>query len=196
MFISLETYRRRQGYQLIAGVDEVGRGAWAGPLVAAAIILKPYAKLSDLKESKQLSTTARERWVEHLQERHIAIGYGVVSEKEIDVIGIGAANRLAFKKALAALSPQPHYALADYFSLSGLAYVVEGVRGGDLRVRSIAAASIVAKVYRDNLLLAAEERYPGYGFAAHKGYGTAAHRRAIKKLGLSNYHRKSWQYQA
>lgn len=193
MFIPLESRRRRQGYQLIAGIDEVGRGAWAGPLVAAAIILKPYAKLPDLKESKQLSAKDREWWVTQLKDRCLAISYGSVSEKEIDHLGIANANRLAFKKALAALLPQPHYVLADYFTLRDLVYPVEGVRGGDLQVRSIAAASIVAKVYRDNMLIEAEEKYPGYGFANHKGYGTATHMQAIKKLGLSEYHRKSFK---
>lgn len=192
MFRQLESQRRRQGYQLIAGLDEVGRGAWAGPLVAAAVVLKPHAQLPNLRDSKQVTPLGRERWSKKILSVATAYGYGVVTHKEIDRIGIGEANRLAFRRALEALQPQPDYALADYFSVDGAVCPIEGVLHGDRDIRVIAAASIVAKVYRDALLVAIEKRYPGYGFAEHKGYGTAVHRRAIKKLGLSPYHRKSF----
>src|SRR3989338_1460480 len=116
-FRPLESYRRQQGHKLVAGVDEGGRGAWAGPLVAAAVILKPYAKLPNLKESKQVTPRQREVWSERIIARAIGYSIGEVSEREIDEIGIGAANRLAFQRALDKLSPRPNYALADYFSV-------------------------------------------------------------------------------
>ena len=191
-FRPLESYRRQQGHKLVAGIDEVGRGAWAGPLVAAAVILKPYAKLPDLRESKQVTPRQREQWSRRIIERAMGYSFGVVSEKEIDQEGIARANELAFRRAVERLRPRPDYVLADYFSVEGCSCPIEGVRGGDEQVRVVAAASIVAKVYRDHLLVAAAERFPGYGFADHKGYGTAAHRRAIKRLGLSPYHRRSF----
>ena len=191
-FRRVESYRHRQGYELIAGLDEVGRGAWAGPLVAAALILKPYCKLPDLRDSKHVTPLARARWAKRIIARAISFSYGLVSEKEIDRIGISEANNLAFRRAVGGLCPSADYVLADYFSVGGCACPVEGVRDGDKCVRIIAAASIIAKVYRDAILTAAERRFPGYGFREHKGYGTAAHRRAIKKFGLSSYHRKSF----
>ena len=193
IFKPIESYRRQQGYELIAGLDEVGRGAWAGPLVAAALILKPYIKLPDLRESKQVTALARQRWAKRILERAIAFGYGIVNEREIDQIGISKANDLAFRRAVKKLNPQPHYVLADYFSIDKFLCPIEGVKDGDQCVRVIAAASIIAKVYRDAILVKAEQEFPGYGFAEHKGYGTAAHRRAIKKLGISLFHRKSFQ---
>lgn len=160
--------------------------------MAAALILKPYCKLPDLRDSKQVTPLARVRWADVIIERAIAYGYGIVSEKEIDKLGIARANNLAFQRAVDRLRPRPHYVLADYFSVSGGVCPIEGVAGGDQCVRVIAAASIIAKVYRDAILVEAEQRFPGYGFAEHKGYGTLAHRRAIKKLGLSPFHRKSF----
>lgn len=192
MFRPLESYRRQQGYQLVAGLDEVGRGAWAGPLVAAALILKPYAKLPDLRESKQVTPRQRERWSIRIMARALGYGLGLVNEKEIDEHGIARANEIAFRRALASLRPKPDYALADYFSVSDCCCPVEGIKGGDEGVRVIAAASIIAKVHRDRLLVEADQRYPGYGFAEHKGYGTAAHRRAIRQHGLSLYHRTTF----
>lgn len=192
-FKAVESYRRQQGFTLIAGLDEVGRGAWAGPLIAAAVILKPYVKLPDLRESKQVTPRQREIWSKRIIARAIGYSYGVVDEKEIDKYGIAAANEIAFRRALQKLMPRPDYALADYFSVDDCCCPVEGVKGGDENVRVIAAASIIAKVYRDNILKEAEKIYSGYGFQDHKGYGTAAHRRAIKKLGLSPYHRRSFE---
>ncbi|KKU48631.1 MAG: Ribonuclease HII [Parcubacteria group bacterium GW2011_GWA2_46_9] len=192
IFKPIESYRRRQGYQLVAGLDEVGRGAWAGPLVAAALILKPYVKLPDLRDSKQVTPLARARWAKRIISRAISFSYGLVSEKEIDKVGISEANNLAFRRAVSGLKPQPDYVLADYFSVENCFCPIEGVRDGDKCVRVIAAASIIAKVYRDAILIKADRRFPGYSFAEHKGYGTAAHRRVIKKLGLSPYHRKSF----
>jgi len=115
-----------------------------------------------------------------------------VSPKEIDTLGIAAANDLAFMRALKQLLPQPNYVLADYFSLDGFTCTIEGVRGGDREVRVIAAASVIAKVYRDALMVQMDKRYPGYGFCQHVGYGTVEHRRAIRRLGASPIHRRSF----
>ena len=103
IFKPIESYRRRQGYQLVAGLDEVGRGAWAGPLVAAALILKPYVKLPDLRDSKQVTPLARARWAKRIISRAISFSYGLVSEKEIDKVGISEANNLAFRRAVSGL---------------------------------------------------------------------------------------------
>lgn len=194
-FTQLESARRAAGYEWIGGIDEVGRGAWAGPLVAAAVILKPYARLPDLKDSKQLTALQRHNYVLKISRGAVAYRWGVVSAREIDVIGIAEANRLAFRRAIEALSPQPNYMLADYFSLNDCACPVEGVKGGDERIRVVAAASVLAKVFRDEIMNIAERHYPGYGFVDHKGYGTATHRWAIKKLGPSSWHRRSFQLQ-
>lgn len=191
-FSRLESTRRSQGYQFVAGLDEVGRGAWAGPLVAAAVILKPYARLPNLRDSKQLSVRQRESFSKKILTAVVAYAYGVVECDEIDTIGIARANQEAFRRALKSLKPRADYALADYFSVAQCVCPVEGIKGGDERVRVIAAASVIAKVYRDYLMTEAEARFPGYGFADHKGYGTATHRRALKKLGPSPFHRRSF----
>jgi len=156
------------------------------------VILKPYAKLPDLKDSKQVTPLQRRRWSVRIATRAIAYSWGVVSEQEIDTIGIARANELAFVRAVGKLRPKPDYALADYFSVPCGVCPIEGVRDGDRVVRVIAAASILAKVFRDHVLTLADRHFPGYGFAVHAGYGTAAHRRAIKKLGPSSYHRHSF----
>ncbi len=192
-FTKIESARRAAGYTLVGGIDEVGRGAWAGPLVAAVVILKPYARLPDLKDSKQLTALQRKKYVLKIARGATAYRWGMVSAQEIDTIGIAEANRLAFRRAIAALAPKPDYVLADYFSLDGCACPVEGIKGGDERIRVVAAASVLAKVCRDEMMNLAERHYPGYGFAEHKGYGTSAHRRAIKKYGLSSWHRQSFQ---
>lgn len=192
VFRPVESYRRRQGYKLVAGLDEVGRGSWAGPLVAAAVILKPYAKLPHLKDSKQVTPLRRRTWAVRIAASALGYSFGIVSAREIDEIGIAAANALAFRRAVAELKPRPDHVLADYFTITGAHCHIEGVLDGDRKVRVIAAASILAKVLRDHMLILAEHHYSGYGFAAHKGYGAAAHRRAIKKLGRSSYHRHSF----
>ena len=191
-FRQTERYRRSQGYRLVAGIDEVGRGAWAGPLVAAALILKPYARLPNLKDSKQLTPRQRRMFAIKIAHGALVYRWGIVQAREIDDIGIAKANELAFRRALEALRPRPHYVLADFFSLNNFRSPVEGIFGGDEKVRVIAAASVLAKVFRDDLMALADRHYPGYDFHKHKGYGTAAHRQAIKKLGPSAWHRLSF----
>ena len=191
-FRRVESYRRQQGHKYVAGVDEVGRGAWAGPLVAAALILKPYSKLPNLKDSKQVTALQRKRWAVKIAASSIGYSWGIVTAREIDSIGIAKANNLAFQRAIDNLAPRPDYAFADYFSLDGCKCPIEGVKGGDVEVRTIAAASILAKVFRDNIMGMVGRIYPEYGFAEHKGYGAAAHKKAIKKYGFCPWHRRSF----
>ncbi|PJE75923.1 ribonuclease HII [Candidatus Uhrbacteria bacterium CG10_big_fil_rev_8_21_14_0_10_48_11] len=192
-FRPVESYRRGQGYQIIAGIDEVGRGALAGPLVAAALVLRPHVKLGGLKDSKALRSQQREHYASRIIAGAVAYAFGVVSAREIDRLGIAKANNVAFIRALDGLRVRPDYVLADYFSLAGYRCPIEGVKGGDTDVRTIAAASVIAKVHRDGMMRKLHCRYPAYGFAKHVGYGTVLHRRAIRRYGLSPIHRCSFR---
>ncbi len=179
---------------IVAGVDEVGRGAWAGPLVAAAVILPQdhqFKNLQGLKESKQLAPSVRERFASAIRQC-AAWAVGVVDVLEIDMLGIGEANRLAIRRALAQLPQRPTIALVDAFTVAGASCPTEGILHGDLQVRSIAAASVVAKVYRDNLMVGLHMNDPRYCFDLHKGYGTALHLECLHKFGASDFHRKSF----
>lgn len=191
-FLTLENIYKKQGYNIVAGIDEVGRGALAGPLVAGAVVLPARVRLPGLTDSKLLSQTQRERLSQQIIEAGATVAFGEVSAEEIDDIGIAAANKLAFVRALSAMRPTPHFALADYFTYTDLPCPSRGVAGGDKLVRSIAAASIVAKVYRDALMKKYHDEYPQYGFDTHVGYGTARHRAALKKHNLSSIHRRSF----
>jgi ribonuclease HII len=186
-----------QGYALVAGCDEVGRGAWAGPLVAAAVIFPPalaeaWADLAPVRDSKQLTPKARERLAVCIRQHALAVGIGQVSPGLGDVIGWGAANRLALVRAVRALAVPPDYLLLDAFGLPGLALPQLPLIKGDARCISIAAASIVAKVHRDALLVAAHAVYPAYDFATHKGYGTPVHAAALTAAGPSPFHRRTF----
>ena len=191
-FLTLEKKYHDLGFELVAGVDEVGRGALAGPLVAGAVVLPARVRLPGLTDSKLLSKTQRERLSQQIIEAGATIALGEVSAEEIDDIGIAAANKLAFIRALSDMRPTPHFALADYFTYTDLPCPSRGVAGGDKWVRSIAAASIVAKVYRDTLMKKYHDDYPQYGFDAHVGYGTLKHRNAIKKYGACHLHRRTF----
>ncbi len=186
------------GYCRIAGIDEAGRGPWAGPVVAAAVILPPdrddlAIALAGVDDSKRLSPARREALIETIQEVAVAIGVGQSSAREIDTLGIVPATHLAMHRALVALPDPPDYLFIDYLSLPDVDWPQEAFVKGDRRVLSIAAASIVAKVSRDRLMVELDAMYPGYGFARHKGYGTPAHREALQRLGPSPIHRKSWR---
>lgn len=182
----------RNGYAFIAGMDEVGRGAWAGPIVAAAVMLHPNARrVRGVRDSKLLTPDAREKLFPLIIENALAWAVGVVSQRIIDRIGIVRANRQAMHFALEKLSRTPDYVLTDAFALQWRAPVT-AVPDGDRRVQSIAAASIIAKVWRDRLMTRLHERYPAYGFDRHKGYGTRAHETALKLHGLSAIHRRSF----
>jgi ribonuclease HII len=176
----------------LAGVDEVGRGPLAGDVVAAAVILDPARPISGLRDSKKLSPARREGLAEEIREQALAWAIARASVAEIDRLNILQASLLAMHRAVQALDPQPAYVLVDGNRLPRWAYASEPVVKGDDRVPAIAAASILAKVQRDSELVALEQLYPGYGFAAHKGYPTAAHLAALKTLGVTPVHRRSF----
>jgi ribonuclease HII len=176
----------------LAGVDEVGRGPLAGDVVAAAVILDPLRPIDGLRDSKKLSESRREELALLIRERAIAWAIASASVAEIDELNILQASLLAMHRAVQALDPQPGYVLVDGNRLPLWDYSSEPVVGGDDRVPAIAAASILAKVHRDGVLIALETRYPGYGFAKHKGYPTAAHLQALQTLGVTPVHRRSF----
>jgi ribonuclease HII len=196
--LTYERRFRRQGYGLIAGIDEVGRGAWAGPVVAAAVILpmgqaRLAAALRGVNDSKQLTPHERERLYGVIQSVALAVGVGGAGAGEIDREGVAAATRAAMQRAVAMLDPQPEALLVDAVDLSSVSALPHrAILFGDSISLSIAAASIVAKVSRDRWMAGLEARYPGYGFARHKGYGTAAHSAALDRLGVSDLHRRSF----
>ena len=176
----------------IAGVDEVGRGPLAGDVVAAAVILDPGNPIQGLRDSKKLSETRREELAAEIREKALSWSISRASVAEIDELNILQASLLAMHRAVTALDPQPDYVLVDGNRLPRWEYASEPVVKGDDRVPAIAAASILAKVQRDGELKALEQQYPGYGFAAHKGYPTAAHLLALRELGVTPVHRRSF----
>lgn len=195
--LSLETDLWRAGYQHVAGVDEVGRGAWAGPVVAAAVILPADAHavaplVGDVDDSKKLTPRTRERLFDLIHAHAEAIGVGSASAEEIDAIGIAQANRLALARAIGHLNIQPDFVLLDFFTLPQLGIPQCGVPHGDARSLSIASASVIAKVTRDRWMAEQDDSHPGYGFARHKGYGTAMHSVALTALGPCVLHRRSF----
>lgn len=192
------------GLKRLAGVDEAGRGAWAGPLVAAAAVLplparaedatawaELLARLDGINDSKLLTAAGRERLFEVVT-RVAEVGVGIVSSLTVDLIGLGAANKLAMARAVAALPQPPEHLLIDAFKLPQVALPQTPLIKGDARSLSIAAASIVAKVTRDHLLLELDQNYPDYGFAQHKGYGTALHSATLEEHGPCPEHRYSY----
>lgn len=192
--LTQERLLHRQGYALIAGADEAGRGPLAGPVVAAAVILEPEKNCwYGINDSKQLTPQAREELYEIVVTNARAVATGVVDVPLIDEINIYHASLRAMRLAIEKLVPQPDYILSDGFNIPGVELPQEAVIGGDALCLSIAAASIVAKVIRDNMMREYDKIYPGYGFKSNKGYSTAEHRGAIKTLGLSPIHRRSFQ---
>ncbi|MEJ2737773.1 MAG: ribonuclease HII [Anaerolineae bacterium] len=195
--LTYETRLWAAGYRRVAGLDEAGRGAWAGPVVAAAVILPPgdpdlAHHLAGVRDSKTLSAARREALLEVIQGHALAWGIGAVPPAGIDELGIVPATRTAMALALQALSPSPDYLLIDYLSLPDVSIPQQGLPKGDAAVLSIAAASIVAKVSRDAMMVELGDRFPGYGFARHKGYGTALHQHALAALGPISIHRLSF----
>jgi ribonuclease HII len=188
---------RRQGYRAVAGLDEVGRGSWAGPVVACAAILpldspSPGDKLAGIRDSKLLSPRRRAEYHDRIRDVAIGLGVGVVGSSQIDEQGIVPATRLAMSRALDQLALAPDYLLVDGFPLAYRGLPHEGIPGGDDRCVSIAAASIVAKVVRDRMMVGLDGVYSGYGFGQHKGYGTPGHREALGRRGLCPVHRLSY----
>lgn len=176
----------------LAGVDEVGRGPLAGDVVAAAVILDPARPVPGLRDSKKLSPVRRESLAALIRDNALSWAIGRASVAEIDEINILQASLLAMHRAVQGLKLQPGYVLVDGNRLPRWHYASEPVVKGDDRVPAIAAASILAKVQRDQELIELESRYPGYGFAAHKGYPTAAHLEALRTLGVTPAHRRSF----
>lgn len=187
----IEQALRRQGFRLIAGTDEVGRGALFGPVVAAAVILDPDRPIRGLNDSKQLDPDVRKALALVVQSKAIAWAIGEASVDEIDRINIYQASRLAMKRAVEILQPACDYLLVDALRLD-CAMPQRALIQGDCRVRAIAAASILAKVYRDTRIAELESQYPGYGLAAHKGYATPQHLQALERLGPTVLHRRSF----
>jgi ribonuclease HII len=195
--LNYEKHLWAAGYHRVAGLDEAGRGAWAGPVVAAAVILPSgepglQHRLASVRDSKTLSAPRREALLEVIQAYALAWSVGAVPPDEIDRQGIVPATREAMAMALQALSPAADYLLLDHLTLPDVPLPQHSLPKGDVHVLSIAAASIVAKVSRDQMMGEFEARFPGYGFARHKGYGTAAHRAALLELGPSAIHRYSF----
>lgn len=189
-----EDEARRGGYKFVAGLDEVGRGALAGPVVAAAVILDPLKSLPDgLNDSKKLTRIQRERIAEEIRECAIACTVGQVEPDEIDRINILQATRLAMREALAQLEPVVDFLLIDALQLKDCPLPQKAIIRGDSISASIAAASVIAKTYRDALMRGFHEIYPQYNFASHVGYGTAQHLAALRRYGCCPAHRKSFR---
>ncbi len=180
------------GDAIVCGVDEAGRGPWAGPVSAAAVILDPRKIPKGLDDSKKLTAKAREGLEVEIQLKAIAWGVGFASVAEIAELNILHATGLAMCRAIEALAVQPTHALVDGNYRFKLPCEVKTVVGGDGKSKSIAAASILAKVARDRLMLEMDGLYPGYGFASHKGYGAPVHGRALRDLGPCEIHRLGW----
>jgi len=180
----------------IAGVDEAGRGALAGEVAAAAVILPNdislHETLAGVRDSKQMTPEQRERWAVIIKKTALAWAVGYASNLEIDTTGILPATCLAIHRALEALSVSPQHLLVDYIELSHCEIPQTPLVKGDARSLSIASASVLAKTARDELMRQYDLRFPGYGFAKHKGYGTASHRSAIHRLGGCPLHRQSF----
>lgn len=186
----------QKGYRLVAGIDEVGRGCLAGPVVASAVIMsldKPAFWFNEVKDSKLLTPAQREYLFPFIHEAAISIGTGVVHPAVIDDHGMTYAVRLAMKRAINNLRPKAEYVLIDYLSIPDLELPQKGVKDGDTLCFSIACASIVAKVFRDHLMIGLDKKYPGYGFNRHKGYGTEEHVACLRRLGPSPVHRRSFE---
>jgi len=188
----IEHELHRRGYRLVAGVDEAGRGALAGPVVAAAVILPSGCVLVGLDDSKRLDPSCRQRLDRAIRARAITVGVGVVSAAEIDVRDILRASLAAMKAAILALDPQPEAILLDAVSVPGVRLPQLPIVHGDALCSAVAAASVVAKVERDRILDELGRSFPAYGFEHHKGYGTPEHWEALSACGPCSEHRLSY----
>lgn len=199
MFVLIDLYAHEtrllnSGYDYICGVDEAGRGPLAGPVVAAAVILKKDARIKGLNDSKKLTKKMRDKLVDEIKLNSEAVGVCFVSNEEIDTINILRATRQAMISAVENLKVTPDYVLIDAIDLQDyLKQPSEGIIKGDMLSASIAAASIIAKVTRDNYMDMIHKYYPEYGFNKHKGYPTKKHIEAIKRYGITPIHRKTFK---
>jgi ribonuclease HII len=185
----------QSGHALVAGIDEAGRGAWAGPVVAAAVILDPAAAshLDGVNDSKQLSARQRDKLYQIIIDHSVAHGVGHGSVEEIDTLGILPATRLAMTRAVEALAPQPDALIIDAVRLPQINQPQAVFNFADSISLSVAAASILAKVTRDRMMIELDAQYPAYQFARHKGYGTQIHQAALQSVGPCDLHRKSFR---
>ncbi|MFA6534166.1 MAG: ribonuclease HII [Patescibacteria group bacterium] len=191
---NLENAILADGFTLIAGLDEAGRGPWAGPLCAGAVILDIAAFQNDgVRDSKLLSAKKREELAAWLKDNCLAWSVGEVSSEEIDKLGLQLANKTAMKRAIENLKIKPDFILTDYVGRIEFRTPFKVVKSGDKLSFSIAAASIIAKVYRDSLMLEFAKQYPDYGFELHKGYGTKLHQERLAEHGLCPIHRRSFR---
>ena len=189
---TLERELRARGFRAVAGVDEVGRGALFGPVVAAAVILSPDRPVRGLNDSKLLDAERRQVLDARIRERAVAWAVAAVDSATIDLLNIYQASRLAMRTAVSRLNPAPDFVLIDAVPLE-LRIPQRPLIKGDARCHAIAAASIVAKVYRDALMCVWDEVFPGYGLASHKGYSTPEHWKALRELGPTPLHRLSFE---
>ncbi len=185
----------QKGIKTIVGIDEVGRGSWAGPLVAAGVILPLDFKIpKGLADSKLLKPKKREELDKILRKNSLGFLISEVSHQQIDKLGIAKATQVAFRRIVSSISPRPEYCLVDAFHIKYISSSIKqrAIKHGDMTCASIAAASIIAKVFRDSLMEKLARKYPKYNFQTHKGYGTPQHQRAIQMFGLSKIHRMSY----
>ena len=196
--IKEEQILREIGYSYVAGIDEAGRGAWAGPVVAAAVILRPlneidsFGVFKDLKDSKLLSKKKRDKLFDIVSKKSFKIGVGIIDREIIDREGILVATKRAVLKGIEIVQEKLDFALIDAINFESFPVGYKAIIKGDKKVLSIAAASVIAKVTRDRILENFGKKYPGYGFENHKGYGTKEHQQAIDELGVCELHRKSY----
>ena len=190
---TIENALRRLGFVRIAGVDEVGRGCLAGPVMAGAVVLDPARHIAGLRDSKLLSPGARDRLFEVITERCSGWAVASVEADEIDRLNIHRASLQAMRAAVLSLNPLPDLVLVDAFRIPGLVMAQQGIVHGDARCSAIAAASIVAKVVRDRHMAVLHESDPRYGFDRHKGYASPEHLAAVARFGLSDAHRRSFR---
>jgi ribonuclease HII len=187
----------RQGHVLVAGVDEAGRGTWAGPVIAAAVILPRHAArlaaLRGVRDSKLLSPAQRGALFDAIHQAALAVGVGTASHAEVDECGIVPATRVAMKRAINALMPAPDALVIDAVRLADVLLPQRVLFHADTLCLSVAAASIIAKVTRDRMMVDLDAQYPGYGFARHKGYGTQQHQQALAQLGPCAIHRMTFE---
>lgn len=193
-FYKMMTFERtanRNGFRTVAGIDEAGRGPLAGPVVAAAVILREDCYIPGLTDSKKLSQALRDKFYKEIKNHAIAIGIGIISAEEIDQINIYEATKKAMMLAINELKVKPDYLLLDAMKLE-MPIAQESIVKGDAKSISIAAGSVIAKVTRDRIMSNIARQYPEYGFDQHMGYGTRQHLEALKKHGVTEYHRKSF----
>lgn len=191
--LEFESLARKQGFKIIAGIDEAGRGPLAGPVVAAAVILPEGLLISGVDDSKKLSGVKRNFLFDEIMKQAVTVGVGISDSQTVDRINVLQATLRAMEAAVAMLSIQPDCLLIDGISKTALQLHQKTIKKGDSLSLSIAAASIIAKVTRDRIMMAYDKEYPGYGFADHKGYGSASHMAAVAVLGPTPIHRLTFR---